>query len=113
MRYAIGWMFGILVVILGLGWIIEGNEFFLYKAFAPRQEAVRRQVFEETKSYNDGMAQELASIELEYAKATPGQRAALRSLALHRFAAYDTSKLSPDMRSFLAEMQHDATAVSP
>ena len=31
-----------IVLMLGLGWIATGNDFFLYKYFAPKQEAVRR-----------------------------------------------------------------------
>lgn len=33
---------GVLLVILGLTWLFQGNDFFMYKVFAPRQEAVRR-----------------------------------------------------------------------
>lgn len=40
----------VLIALMAIGWILMGNEFFMYKFFAPRQEAVRRQVYEQTKS---------------------------------------------------------------
>ena len=43
---------GILVLggILSLIWITTDNQFFLYKFFAPREEAVRRETFEQSKA---------------------------------------------------------------
>lgn len=51
-------LFGV-ILLLGLIWIFQGNDFFLYRTFAPKYEKVRRQTFEQTKSYNQGMIQEL------------------------------------------------------
>ena len=48
----VGSVLGIVVVCLGFGWIATGNDFFLYKVFAPKYEQVRRETFEQTKSYN-------------------------------------------------------------
>jgi len=39
-----------LIAILGLSWIATGNDFFLYKVFAPRMEAVRRQTSSKPKA---------------------------------------------------------------
>jgi len=90
-----------IVVFTGLGWLAQGNQFFMYKYFAPKQEAVRRQVFEETKSYNQGMVQELCNMQFEYIKASPSQQAALASIILHRAADYDENKLPSDLRQFI------------
>mgnify|MGYP001575058376 CR=1 FL=1 len=96
---------GIMVVILCLGWVVTGNEFFLYRYFAPKQEAVRRQVFEQTKSYNQGMIQELENMRFQYVQATPEQQAALASIILHRAADYDEDKLPPDLARFVAGLR--------
>lgn len=104
MRYVLGGI-GILALLFGLTWIAEGNDFFLYQVFAPKRAAVERQVFEETKSYNDGMAQQLSSMELDYIKASPEQKAALRSVILHRYAGYDEARLPLDLRSFLSSIR--------
>lgn len=103
----------LLGVLFGVGWAVEGNSFFMYKFFAPKEEAVRRETFEQSKSYNDGMAQELASMQLDYAKASPEQKAALRSVIVHRYAGYDTGKLPPDLQAFIATIKHDALTVTP
>ena len=105
---AVGVVAGFLVIVFGIGWAAEGNDFFMYKFFAPKEEAVRRQTFEESKAYNDGMAQEISAMQLDYAKGTPDQRAALRSVIIHRTAAYDTSRLPPDLQAFVASVKHDA-----
>ena len=96
-----------MALLFGLGWVVEGNDFFIYQVFAPRRAAVERQVFEETKSYNDGMAQQLSSMELDYIiKASPEQKAAIRSVILHRYAGYDEARLPLDLRSFLSQIRH-------
>jgi hypothetical protein len=103
----------ILILLFGIGWAVEGNNFFMYRYFAPKEEAVRRQTFEESKAYNDGMAQELSAMQLDYVKATPEQKAALRSVILHRTAGYDTSRLSPDLQYFVASVHSDALRGTP
>jgi hypothetical protein len=106
--YAIA-IFTTLGVILALTWILQGQDFFLYKFFAPRYEAARRETFEESKSYNDGMQQDLRRMQGEYIKATPAQQEALASVIIHQFAAYDERKLSPDLRTFLDSLKSHTT----
>lgn len=96
-----------LVVLLGLSWVFTGNEFFLYKYFAPKRAEVERQVFENTKSYNQGMIQELQNMQFEYIKATPEQKQALGSIILHRAADFDENKLPVDLREFIKTVKHD------
>ena len=43
MKY-VGWIVLALVVLFGVEWLATGNEFFLYKFFAPKTESVRRQI---------------------------------------------------------------------
>lgn len=38
-----------IVVLLGITWGLQGADFFLYKTFAPKYEAVRRDTFEQSK----------------------------------------------------------------
>lgn len=97
----------LLVVILciGIGWLSMGNDFFLYKYFAPKQEQVRREVFEQTKSYNQGMIQELQNMQFQYIKADSTAKKALASIILHRAADYDENKLPYDLRVFIQELK--------
>lgn len=99
----------VVVVMLGLGWVAQGNDFFMYKVFAPKYEQVRRETFEQTKSYNQGMIQELQNMQFEYVKANDQQKDALASVILRRAADYDTDKMPPDLRSFIAKLKQDRT----
>ena len=58
----VGWMLlAVLLVgvVCGVGWLAQGNDFLLFQFFAPKYEAVRRETFEQSKAYNQGMIQEL------------------------------------------------------
>ena len=96
-----------LVVLLGLAWAFQGNDFFLYKVFAPKYEQVRRETFEQSKAYNQGTIQELQNMQFEYVKATPEQRQALGSLILHRAADYDETRMPPDLRAFVDGLRRE------
>ncbi len=96
-----------LVAILALTWIVQGNQFFLYQYFAPKQAAVERQVFENTKSYNQGMIQELQNMMFDYAKATPEQKPLMAGLILRRSADYDVEKLPYDLRNFINDLRRE------
>lgn len=106
-RQVAGGIILLVCLCLGLGWVIEGNDFFLYKVFAPRREAVRRETFEQSKAYNDGMAQELRSAQIDYVKATPDQKQAIGSIVMHRVSGYDQSKLPADLRAFVRQVESD------
>lgn len=94
-----------LLVLLALTWLFQGNDFFLYRVFAPRQEAVRREVFKQSQAYNDGMANQLSDIQRQYATTTDtNAKLILLATAYHRFASYDASQLPPDLQQFLSRV---------
>ena len=96
-----------LVVIMAFAWIAQGNDFFMYKFFAPKQEAVRRQVFEETKSYNQGMIQELQNMQFQYVQADDAHKAALADIILHRASDYNLNKMPADLRGFVEKLRRE------
>lgn len=100
---------GIFVLLFGLTWVVQGNDFFLYQFFAPKYEAVRRDVFEQTKSYNQGMIQELQNMQFEHAKAKPEQKDALASVILHRTADFNLNQAQvPDnLRKFIEQLRRE------
>lgn len=112
MKTIVGFAAGIvafLVLSLGITWLVAGNDFFLFRFFAPRQEAVRREVFKQSQAYNDGMQSELDAMRFEYVKTTdPKARAAMASVILHRVSSYDTMLLTPDLRNFIETLRHTA-----
>ncbi len=93
-------------IMIATAWFIQGSDFFMYKYFAPRTEQVRRETFEQSKAYNEGTAQELRRMQIEYVKATPEQKVALASIILHQMAGYDEEKLPSDLREFLRSIKN-------
>lgn len=105
MGKAIGGTLAGIIAILALTWLFQGNDFFLYRTFAPKYEATRRQVFENTKSYNQGMIQQLSDMEFQYVQADSAHKLALRSIILHEAADYDVDRLPPDLRAFIESLR--------
>lgn len=104
----VGVFFGLLVLICLGGWLVAGNNFLLFKFFAPRQAEVERQVFENTPSFVQGNNQELQKQYFDYVKATPQQQAAMKPIILHEAAGLGPdglSKLSPEVRSWIQQLQ--------
>ncbi len=96
-----------LALVLGLVWVIQGNDFFMYQYFAPKYEDARREVFENTKSYKEGMAQELQNMQFEYVKADEKHKDALASVILHRTADLDLNKLPEDLQTFVEKLRRE------
>jgi hypothetical protein len=111
-KYIVMWIAGIILVLLiatGITWAVQGSDFFLYSFWAPKYEGVRRNVFENTKSYNQGMVQELQNMQFEYEKSTPSQQAALRTIILHRAADYPEESMPADLRVFIDKLKMEET----
>ena len=70
-------------------------------------ERVAKETFENTKSYNQGMVQELRSYQVQYVQADKGHKDALASVILHEYADYDDSKLPFNLQQFMQQLQHD------
>ena len=101
----LGVVIAVIVAALGSTWIVQGNDFFMYRYFAPRYERVRRQTFEQTKSYRQGMAQTLDRLRQDYAAGNEAQRAAIADTVRHQYADLDETGLPPYLRSFLADVR--------
>lgn len=103
----VGTIIGVVIGFLALMWVIQGNDFFMYQMFAPKYERVRRQTFEETKSYRQGMIQDLQKSQMEYITATPSQKEALASVILQRAADFPESDMPPDLRKFITSLRSE------
>lgn len=77
------------------------------KYFMPKEESVRREAFEETKSYTHGKMQDLAKYYEEYTKAeTSEDKEAIRNIIRMRFADFNSGSVNPNrLRAFLVEMR--------
>jgi hypothetical protein len=94
-----------LLGLVAIVWVLSANDLALSRVFAPRREAVRRQVFEQSKAYREGAAQELRGMQMQYVQADSAHRAALRDVILHRAAGYDEATMPADLRAFLHSLQ--------
>jgi len=97
---------GIIILLLLITVGLNAVGLINFKLFAPAFEDVRRDVFENTKSYNEGKEQDLLRYRLQYLKANEEEKQALRSTIMLMFADYDESKLDPVLQEFLKTMKY-------
>lgn len=107
----IGVMLVVLAVVIGVTWLVQGNDFFMYKVFAPQYENVRRNTFENTKSYRQGMIQELQNMQFQYVQADDAHKAALADIILHRAADFDLEQndVPADLYQFILQLRRART----
>lgn len=103
----VGFVLAFVIVMFVMAWAVQGNDFFMAKVFMPKYEQVRRETFEQSKAYNQGMVQELQNMQFEYIKADDAHKAALASIILHRVADYDENKLPTDLYGFIRQLRRD------
>jgi hypothetical protein len=94
-------IFALLALIIG-GNLLDLN---IYKYFAPRKEAIRREVFENTRSYNQGKIQELAKLKHELELADNDDKEIIKSTIRHKFADYNDVNMPTNLKIFLQEIR--------
>lgn len=94
----IGLFFGLVL----LDWFIEGNNLLLYRYFAPKQEAARREVYEQTKSYRQGSIQRLSTICQQVANDDESHGQMLNSVIAQEFAEWDSADVPAYLRGCLS-----------
>lgn len=81
------WGLGSLVAVLAVTWLgfyVHGMSIADTRLFGVPEENARREVFEQTKSYRDGVRRDFDELLLAYAKASPEERPAIVSIMRHR-----------------------------
>lgn len=102
----IKWLFGGLILLVIVGWFLTGSSILTKKFFGTMNENVNREIFEETKSYNEGKTQQLAKYYQEYTAASDTvNKDAIRTVIKTMFADYDAEKLPPTLKNFLINMR--------
>ncbi len=91
---------GSLLAIVALTFFLNGVGLLNYGFFAPKYTAVDNKVFHESQQYNDGMIRDLQNLRMEYLKATPEQKAALKGTIIQRFSVYPRDRMPPELQSF-------------
>lgn len=95
---------GTLLCAIVLVWVLAMNDLAMGAFFAPKQEQVRRNTFETSKAYTDGMIQELRAMQFEYIKADPEHKVALASVIKHRAAGFPEQSMPSDLSSFIRSL---------
>src|SRR5262245_51066674 len=96
------YVIGLFFFMIALGWVAQGNEFFLAKFFMPKYEQLRRETYEQSKSYRQGSVQRLNELCKQISDADEGHQPALYSIVAHEFAEWDTKDVPEYLRSCLA-----------
>ena len=98
-------VFGVLILISVIGFIAQGADFFMFKFWAPKYANVQREVFQNTKSYNQGMAQDLDNYYVDYQRATPDQKDAIAAVVLHEVADYPNERLPAHLQAWVDQLR--------
>lgn len=100
--------FGGVILFFVLIWAIAFHNVIFMSVFAPMFENVNRKVFENTKSYNQGMIQELQNMQFEYLRTTDKEgKAAMATVILQRVADFPPERLPLDLRSFIENIKRE------
>lgn len=94
----------VIVALVALGWVLAGNSLAMQKVFAPATEQVRRETFEQSKAYRDGVVQEIRSMQFEYLKADDAHKAAMGAVIRHKLAGFPADALPSDLQQFVVEL---------
>ncbi|MFH1472961.1 MAG: hypothetical protein ABIF06_00915 [bacterium] len=98
----------VLAVLIGIGFVAQGSDFFLYKVFAPKYEEVRRETFEESQAHVEGVNKELTKLQMDYASAdSEAHRCAIRAMAIR--TASTNSHLPEDLTKWVKDLKEDSS----
>ena len=98
----VGIIIAFFVVMFGLSWIIQGNDWFMYKFWAPKYEQVRRETYEQTKSYRQGSVQRLGTLCTQVAAADEAHKGMLNQVIAHEFVEWNSADIPAHLQACLA-----------
>jgi len=102
--YIAGGVLGVVMLIV-LAFALELGGLEWKRFFAPKHEAVRREVFKGTRSYNESKTQDLARYRLQYLQSNNEGRKAIVSTINIMFADYDAELLPVELAAFLKKVR--------
>ncbi len=109
----IGGLLGFILILIILGALGLGGRWINMKVeawFAPREQNIQREIFENTKSYNEAKEQELVKYRFEWDRAKgkedTGTMKAVESAVRNAFADYEDDRLSPELQEFVRKCKY-------
>jgi uncharacterized protein YsxB (DUF464 family) len=99
---AFGTILAFLAIVVGLTFFGNELDYRTAKRYAPLQEQVRRNTFEQSQSYNEGMIRDLENIHNQYLHSTnDAEKTSLALTFVQRAEAYPNFDALPaDLQSF-------------
>jgi hypothetical protein len=95
------------ILCIGLLLVLDYSGLLWSGVILKKREQIRRKIFEETKSYNEGKEQDLLRWMQEYKLAkTYEEKEAIAFTIRHSFADYDENKLAIELRDFLKKIKY-------
>jgi len=93
----------ILAIVGGVAllWGVAYHQLIFTAFFGPKFENVRRNTFEQSKSFRTGAVQELQNMQFEYIKASPEHKVALKDIIIHRAAEVPEDAIPQDLYNFI------------
>ena len=82
-------------------WGVAYHDLIFTSFFAPKFENVRRNTFEQSKSFRTGAVQELQNMQFEYIKASPEHKKALADIIRHRATEVPEDAMPLDLYNFI------------
>jgi hypothetical protein len=101
----------VILGILALTWVAQGNEFFLLKIFGAPMENARYNAQKESQPYKDGLVKDLYRLQADYVQADPSHQNALAGVILGTVGADDEAKLPSDLQRFLDQLRSQQVKV--
>jgi hypothetical protein len=99
-------LIGGLVGILVLAFMLELFGLGMFAFFEPKKENIRREIFENTKSFTHGIIQDLGKYYQEYQEGTSEEKETIRSVIQMRFPNFDAEKIDNlKLRQFFINMR--------
>jgi hypothetical protein len=89
---------------VALLWGIAYHQLIFTAFFGPKFENVRRNTFEQSKSFRTGAVQELQNMQFEYIKASPEHKKALADIIRHRATEVPADAMPSDLQSFISNL---------
>ena len=102
---------GVILVVLAMTWVIQGNEFFMLRVFGAPMENARYNAQKESQPYRDGLVKEMRRLQTEYVQADPPHQNALAGVILGTVGAGDEEKLPLDLQQFLDQLRQQQVRI--
>lgn len=92
------------IVFIAFVLAIDYGGFLWSSVMMPKREALRREVFENTRSFNEAKLQQISKYKLEFDRAEDeATKMAVRSVVRSTFSDYDVNDLPIGLQNFIEE----------